>query len=230
MRARRRVRERHRPAARARKARQQPFGHLPDDLRVNDLRPPRLHGLRAVQGRLAGTAFRRRIRGLPLVRVRIPQQAFSLMTGLAAALAVLAALPLGLLPRLPCLFRPDPLLRAGRARVRAVHRQPPLQLRDPQLQPASRSRDAAASAAAVPSLASATSRLAVSTAICSSFAPITARSRATRSPCSPPAPGSSDTSRKHAQPVLKVQSPAHVGVPRQDPVNGHQFGAAGRGL
>jgi len=53
-----------------------------------------------------------------------------------AALAVLAALPLGLLPRFPGLFRPDPLLRARRARVRAVHRQPALQLRDPQLQPA----------------------------------------------------------------------------------------------
>ena len=136
MRARRRIRERDRPAAPARKPRQQPFGHRPDDLRVDDLRPPRLHRLRAVQARLARTAFRRRIRGLPLAQVRIPQQAFPLVTGLAAALAVLPALPLGLLPGPPCLFRPDPLLRAGRARVRAVHRQPPLQLRDPQLQPA----------------------------------------------------------------------------------------------
>ena len=52
MRARRRLRERDRPAARAQKTRQQPFGHLPDDLRVDDLRPPRLHRIRAVQARL----------------------------------------------------------------------------------------------------------------------------------------------------------------------------------
>jgi len=65
------------------------------------------------------------------------------------------------------------------------------------------------------------SRPAVSTAICASFASITARSRATRSPCSPTAPGPLDTSRKHAQPALKVQPPAHVGVSRSDPVNGH---------
>src|SRR5207247_10340986 len=101
-----------RPAARARTARQRPLGHLPEDLHVNDLRPPRLHGIRAVQGRAASTAFRRRIRGLRVVRIRVPFQAFALMTGLPAALAVLAALPLGLLPRFPGLFPPDPLLRA----------------------------------------------------------------------------------------------------------------------
>ena len=80
---------------------------------------------------------------------------------------------------------------------------------------------AAASAPARVQRASAASRPAVSAAICSSFAPITARSRETRPPCSPAAPGSSDTSRKHAQPALKVQPPARVGVSRSDPVNGH---------
>jgi hypothetical protein len=58
--ARRRLRERHRPAARARKDRQQPLGHLPEDLDVGDLRPPRARGLRAVQAGPAGPAFRRR--------------------------------------------------------------------------------------------------------------------------------------------------------------------------
>ena len=63
------------------------------------------------------------------------------------------------------------------------------------------------------SAASAASRLAVSAVICPSFAPTTARNRATSSPpCSPPVPGPSGTSRKHAQPVLKVQPPAHAGV------------------
>ena len=62
---------------------------------------------------------------------------------------------------------------------------------------------------------------ACSAAICSSFAPITARSRDTRSPRSPATPGSSDTSRKHAQPALKVQPPPPDGVSRSDPVNGH---------
>ena len=60
---------------------------------VDDLRPPRLRGLRAVQGRLAGPALRRRLRGLRLVRVRIPCQALPLVTGLPAPLAVLAAAP-----------------------------------------------------------------------------------------------------------------------------------------
>src|SRR5450755_106677 len=135
MRPRRGIRERDRPAARARKARQHPLGHLPGDLRVDDLRPPRIHRLRAIQPRLAGPAFRRRIRGLHLTRVRVPFQALPLMTGLPAPLAVLPALPLGLLPRPPRRLRPDTLLRAGRPRITAVHRQPPLQLRDPQLQP-----------------------------------------------------------------------------------------------
>ena len=131
----RRLRERHRPAARARKPRQQPLGHLPDDLHVNDLRPPRVPRPPHRPGRPAGTALRRRLRVLPLARIRIPLQALALMTGLPAPLAVLPALPLGLLPRPPRFFRPDPLLRRRRPRVRAVHRQPALHLRQPQLQP-----------------------------------------------------------------------------------------------
>ena len=66
------------------------------------------------------------------------------------------------------------------------------------------------------------SSAAASAAICSSFAPITARSRETRSPCSPPAPDSSGTSRKHAQPELKAQPPPRIGVSRRAPVNGHE--------
>ena len=135
VRARRRLRERDRPAARARPARQRPLGRLPDDLHVDDLRPPRARGRRAVQAGPAPAALRRRLRVLVLIRVRIPLQALALMPGLPAPLAVLAPLPLRLLPRPPRLLRPDPLLRAGRPRVRAVHRQAPLQLRQPQLQP-----------------------------------------------------------------------------------------------
>ena len=80
-------------------------------------------------------ALRRRLRVLVLIRVRIPLQALALMPGLPASLAVPAPLPLRLLPRPPRLLRPDPLLRAGRPRIRAVHRQAPFQLRQPQLQP-----------------------------------------------------------------------------------------------
>ena len=135
VRARRRLRERDRPAARALPARQRPLGRLPDDLHVDDLRPPRARSLRAVQAGPAAAALRRRLRVLVLIRVRIPLQARALMPGLPAPLAVLAPLPLRLLPRPPRLFRPDPLLRARRPRVRAVHRQPAFQLRQPQLQP-----------------------------------------------------------------------------------------------
>ena len=77
MQARRRPRERDRPAAR--RTQGPAAGHsvdLPDDLHVDDLRPPRLRGLRAVQGRPAGPALRRRIRGLRLVRVRVPCRPF----------------------------------------------------------------------------------------------------------------------------------------------------------
>ena len=98
MRARRRLRERDRPAARARQARQRPLGHLPDHFHVDDLRPPRARGRRAVQARLAAAAFRRRPRFLPLIRIRIPGQAFPLVPGLPAPLAVLAPLPLRFLP------------------------------------------------------------------------------------------------------------------------------------
>ena len=136
VRARRRLRERDRPAARAQKARQRPLGHLPDHFHVDDLRPPRARRLRAIQPRLTAAALRRRLRVLRLIRVRVTLQALALVTGLTASLAVLTALTLGLLPRPPRFFRPDPLLRAGRPRVRAVHRQPALYLRQPQLQPA----------------------------------------------------------------------------------------------
>ncbi len=135
VRARRRLRERDRPAARARKTRQRPLGHRPDDLRVDNLRPLRARGRRPVQGRLAGPAFCRRIRVLPLAGVRVPPEAFSLVTGLPATPAVPAALPLGLLPGPARLLRPDPFLRAGRPGVRAVHRQPALHFRQPQLHP-----------------------------------------------------------------------------------------------
>ena len=131
------------------------------------------------------------------------------MPGLTAPLAVLAPLAFRFLPpRPPRLFRPDPLLRARRPRVRAVHthRRSISASRNSSLR--SRSRDASSPA--------------VSAAICSSFASITARSRDTRSPCCSPAmPGSSDTNRKHAQPALKVQPPQHADVSRSDPVNGH---------
>ena len=94
MRAGRRLRERDRPAAPALPARQRPLGHLPDDLNVDDLSPPRAHRRRAVQGSLAPAALRRRPRFLLLTRIRIPGQAFPLVPGLTAPLAVLAPLPL----------------------------------------------------------------------------------------------------------------------------------------
>ena len=137
MRAGRRLRKRDRPAARAHPAGQQVLGHRPDDVHVDDLRPPRPSGLRAVQAGAAPAALRGRLRGLLLTRVRVPLRAFSLVTGLPAPLAVLPALPLRFLPpRPPRHFRPDPLLRARRPRIRAVHPQPALQLRQPQLKPA----------------------------------------------------------------------------------------------
>src|SRR6266550_3851286 len=137
MRARRRLRERDRPAARALPARRRPPGRLPDDLYVDDLRPPRARSLRAIQAGPAAAALRRRLRVLVLIRVRIPVQARALMPGLTAPLAVLAPLAFRFLPpRPPRLFRPDPLLRARRPRVRAVHPQPAFHLRQPQLQPA----------------------------------------------------------------------------------------------
>ena len=57
------------------------------------------------------------------------------MTGLTAPPAVFPPLPLRFLPRPPRLFRPDPLLRARRPRVRAGHSQPTFQLSYLQLQP-----------------------------------------------------------------------------------------------
>ena len=130
--ARRRLRERHRPAARAAKPRQQPRRHRPGDLCVDDLRPPRLRRRRAVQPGMAAAALHRRLRVLAVIRVRVPGQAFPRMPRLPARLAVLPALTLRCLPRLP---RPDPLLRRRRTRIRAVHRQAPLHLRQPELQP-----------------------------------------------------------------------------------------------
>lgn len=72
----------------------------------NDLRPPRFNGLRAVQRRPAGPALRRGRHVFPIARVRIPFQTSSVVTGLPVPVAVLAALPLGLLPRSPGLFAP----------------------------------------------------------------------------------------------------------------------------
>ena len=135
VRTRRRLGERDRPAARALPARQRPLGRLPDHLHVDDLRPPRARGRRAVQDGPALAALRRRLGVLVLIRVRIPLQALAPVPGLPAPPAVRAPLPLGLLPGSPRLLRPGPLLRAGRPRVRAVHRQAPFQLRQPQLQP-----------------------------------------------------------------------------------------------
>ena len=81
----------------------------------------------------------RRARPLPARPGPDPGRPFTGMPGLPARLAVLAPLPLrGLplaLPRLPALPRPDRLLRRRRARIGAVHPQPPLQLGDPQFQP-----------------------------------------------------------------------------------------------
>ena len=104
-----RLRERDRPAAWARQPRQQPLGHRPDRLHVDDLRPPRLYGIRAVQPGPAAAALRRRVRGLRLARIRIPGQTLPRMPRLPAPHAVLPALPLGLLPRPPRLLRPDRL-------------------------------------------------------------------------------------------------------------------------
>ena len=58
------------------------------------------------------------------------------MPGLPAPPAVLPALPLRFLTlRATALPRPDRLLRGRRARIGSVHPQPPLQPRQPQLQP-----------------------------------------------------------------------------------------------
>ena len=69
----------------------------------------------------------------------------------------------------------------------------------------SRSASRSARAAANPSRRAASS---------ASLAPITARSRATSSRCSPAAPGGSNTSPKLAQPELEVQTPSGHGVSR----------------
>jgi hypothetical protein len=75
-----------RPAAAAGQPGQQDLGDLAEDLDVDDLRPPRLLRGRPGQGRVAGPAFRRRPRRLPVVRVRVPAQALSLVAGLPAPL------------------------------------------------------------------------------------------------------------------------------------------------
>ena len=131
----RRLRERDRPAARARPSWQRPLRHLPGNFHVDDLRPARRRGRRPVQPGAAAAAFRGRLRVLPLIWFRIPRQAIPLVTGLTAPLAVRPALPLRLLARPPRLFRPDPLPGGRRPRIGAVHPQPALQFRQPQLQP-----------------------------------------------------------------------------------------------
>ena len=139
VRARRRVRGRQLPAARAQQRRQQPLGHPPGDPHVPDLRPLRAPSFRPGQARPASRALRRRIRGLPLIRIGVPGQASTGVPGLPAALAVLATLPLGSVPVFPlglaASLRPDRLLRARRPRVAAVHPQAAFQLGEPQLQP-----------------------------------------------------------------------------------------------
>ncbi len=97
-------------------------------------RPPR-----RVQAGPAPRAFRRRRHFLPLVRVRGPRQPRPGMPRLPAALAVLAPFPFRGLAGLPLslasLTRPDRVLRRRHSRGRALRPQPPLQFRDPQLQP-----------------------------------------------------------------------------------------------
>ena len=166
MRARRRLRERDRPAA--------PGTHRPGSVHSVTVRTTctsmtcahrELRSRRAVQGRPASAALRRRLRVLLLTRVRIPLQAFPLMTGLPAPLAVLPALPLGLLPRPPRLFRPDPLLRAKASPSRCCPSTGGA--------PASASRSSSRRSR----LQRRFQRRPSARAICSSFAPITARNR-----------------------------------------------------
>ena len=136
MRARRRARDHGCAAARAPQARQRPLRHRLGDLHIHDLRPPRRGPRRAVQPGPAAAALRRRIRVLPLARIRIPRQPPARMPRLPAPPPVLPPLPLRLLPqRAAPLLRPDRFPRARRARIRAVHPQPALQLRQPQPQP-----------------------------------------------------------------------------------------------
>src|SRR5947209_2945779 len=78
-----------RPAAAAGQPGQQDLGDLAEDLDVDDLRPPRLRRGRPGQGRVAGPALRRRPCRLPVVWVRVPAQALSLVAGLPAPLPVL---------------------------------------------------------------------------------------------------------------------------------------------
>ena len=127
------------PAARAGQQRQQVLRHELDDPHVLDLRPPGARPFRAGQPGPAPRALRRRRHLHLLVRVRVPRQPRPGMPRLPAAPAVRAPLPFGGLPGLPLgrapLARPDRVLRRRRPRGRAVRPQPPLQLRDPQLQP-----------------------------------------------------------------------------------------------
>ena len=131
-----RDRDRGGAAARALKARQHPLRHRPGDLHVHHLRPPRRGRRRAVQVRPAAAALGRRIRVRALAGVRVPRQPPARVAGLPAPAAVLPALPLRFLTlRAAAFSRPDRLLRGRRARIGAVHPQPALQLRQPQLQP-----------------------------------------------------------------------------------------------
>ena len=205
VRAGRRVRDRDGPAARALQARQRPLRHRPGDLHVHDLRPPRHGRRRAVQADPAAAALGRRIRVLALARVRVPGQAPARVAGLPAPAAVLPALPLRFLTLRAAAFpRPDRLLRGRRARIGAVHPQPALQLRQPQLQP--------------PLPLPGRLQLGPQYRFSASFASTTARSRDSSSRCSASTsarPGSSGTSHKHAQPELKVQPPASAGASRK---------------
>ncbi len=110
---------------------------------IPHLRPPPPGGRRRRQVRLAGDAPRRRVRVLldPLT-LRRRRQPRARVPGLPAGLAIGRPHPLrdrGLPPGL----RPDRFLRRRDRRVRTVHAQPAVQLRQPQLQPFPSPRSAA---------------------------------------------------------------------------------------
>ena len=203
VRARRRLRERDRPAAPALQARQRPLGHRPDDLHVDDLRPPRARGRRAVQASPALAALRRRLRFLLLIRVRIPGQALALVPGLPAPLAVPAPLPL----RLRCRAR----------RACSSPRSAPSTSASPS-QSCPSTGAVPAPPAAAPAAASAPARHpapARSTAFSASFASTTARSRDSSSRCSRDLTGRARLLRHEPQACstcTKGQTPGAIGV------------------
>jgi hypothetical protein len=129
----------HLPAARAGQQRQQVLGDEPGDFHVPDLRPPRPCAIRVLQAGPAPGALRRRRDFLPLSGIGIPRQAGPPMTGLPAALTVLAPLPLRDLPLLllprPLGFAPlpraDRVLRRRYPRRGAVPPEPQVKVQAP---------------------------------------------------------------------------------------------------